>query len=138
VETFSNLNSFFQEVFEDLNCREDTKAYITSVFAKYKTSHFDFSKDSITLVYANAKQNSDFYTFQNIADWLFFARSFVPEHLSFASTEYYQSIGRLSYYSCYQLTRRQLSFYENLADDFVKLELETRKILTNQHSFVYI
>jgi hypothetical protein len=127
METFyNNLNSFFHKQLKELRCDENTKAYIVSVLEKFKTSASDYSKDSITILYSEAKFRQDFYTFQNIGDWLFMCNSLFPEHLNNASLEYYQSIGRLSYYSCYRLINYKWKVYETLADLFVPLSEDTR------------
>lgn len=130
METIKNLNNFFNEVFDDLECHPDTKAYIVSIFTKFKASNFDLSKDSVTLTYAQAKYNRDFFVFQNLGDWIFFTKAFAPQHLNHASEEYYQSIGRLSYYSCYQLINKQWKLFEELSDNFIQLEIDTRNILS--------
>lgn len=129
MESITNLNNFFKEVFDELKCQPDTKAYIVSIFTKYKSANFDLSQDSITLTYAQAKDNRDFFVFQNLGDWIFFTKTFAPNHLNGATEEYYQSIGRLSYYSCYNLINRQWKLFEELSDNFVLLEKDTRKIL---------
>src|SRR5580698_8860671 len=111
MESCSNLTSFFAEELENLKCDDDTRAYITGIFGKYKNSIFDYSKQSITLIYADATIKQDFFTFQNIGDWLFMVNSIYPEHLSDASEEYYLSIGRSSYYNCYKLLQRRWRVY---------------------------
>ena len=138
MKTVKNLNNFFNETFDDLECHPDTKAYIVSIFTKYKVSNFDLSKDSLTLTYAQAKYNRDFSIFQNLGDWIFFTKTFAPEHLHHASEEYYHSIGRLSYYSCYQLINKQWKLFEELSDNFVQLEIETRQLLNNAKSSLVI
>src|SRR4029077_54278 len=114
-----NLNIFFSNELERLVCDDDTKAYIVSILSKYKHTTYDYSKDSITLLFAEAKFNHDFFRFQNIGDWLFYSFSLYPEHLNNASREYYCSIGQMSYYSCYRLMNRQWKVYERLSDDFL-------------------
>lgn len=126
---YQNLNSFFSIKLENLKCDDDTKAYIVSVLSKYKNSLGDYSKDSLTLLYAEAKFKQDFYTFQNIGDWLFFCNTLYPEHLSNASMDYYHSIGQLSYYSCYKLINKQWKLYEKMADEFTNLSTSTRNII---------
>lgn len=124
-----NLNYFFSKQLENLKCDYDTRAYIVSIFEKFKSSSADYSKDSITLLYAEAKYKQDFYTFQSIADWIFFINALFPEHFNNASQDYYYSVGRLSYYSCYNLLNRQWKIYERLADDLVPLSFSTREII---------
>jgi hypothetical protein len=130
METHQNLTLFFAEKLENLRCDDDTRAYITSIFGKYKNSHFDYSKESLTLIYADATYKQDFFTFQNIGDWLFMINSMFPEHLTgAASNEYYCSIGRSSYYHCYKLLHRRWRLYEHLADRFPELSLEVRSLI---------
>lgn len=121
-----NFNIFLSTQLQALGCDHDTKSYIIGIFDKYKNISIDYSKDSLTILYADAKYKQDFYTFQNIGDWLFFCNSLFPEHLNKASADYYHSIGRLSYYSCYNLINKQWKLYEQLADNFIVLSEETR------------
>lgn len=124
-----NITSFFDELLGDLHCQNDTKAYIVSIYGKYKTAEFDLSKDSITLQFAQARHNQDFLTYQNLGDWIFFANTLAPQHLQSASKDYYDTVAKLSYYSCYKLINRQWKLFEELADDFTRLEAQVRKRL---------
>lgn len=117
-----SITSFFEELFIDLECQQDTKAYIISIYVKYKSAEFDLSKDSITLQYAQARNKQDFLIYQNLGDWIFFANTVAPMHLQFASKDYYDTIARLSYYSCYRLINRQWKLFEELSDNFLFLE----------------
>ena len=124
------LNKFFSAELENLKCCDnDTRAYIVSILDKFKSAINDYSKDSLTIKYAEARYTQDFYTFQNIGDWLFFTNSLFPEHLKNASKEYYYSIGQLSYYSCYNLTGKKWKLYQQMADMFPILSSETGKII---------
>ena len=133
MELFSNLGLFFQNNLKELHCEDFTRAYIQSIFCKYKSSECDFSKESITLRFYEARTRQDFVEFQNIADWLFFAKSLFPEALNNASIDYFDTIAKNSYYSCYRLINRQLVIYENLADEFEYLTDQTRKVLINRN-----
>lgn len=126
---YNNLNGFLSKELAPLQCDNDTKAYIVSVLDKFKSSTFDYSKDSITILYTEAKFKQDFLTFQNIGDWLFFCNTLFPEHLNKASIDYYCTIGRLSYYSCYKLINKQWKLYEQMADLFPVLSVQTRYII---------
>lgn len=131
------ISSFFDELLFDLECQHDTKAYIISIYGKYKTIEFDLSQDSVTLLFAQARQKQDFLTYQNLGDWIFFANTMAPGHLKFASKNYYDTIARLSYYSCYKLINRQWKLFEELADDFLILEERVKNrlpALNNQTS----
>lgn len=125
-----SINNFFNEVLSELQCRNETRAYIVSIFTKYKAADFDLSKDSVTLTFAQARDKQDFLTFQTLGDWIFFCKTFAPEHLQYASEEYYRSIGRLSYSSCYKLINRKWQLFEELSDNFINLENQTRKLLS--------
>ena len=112
---------------QDLPCDDDTRAYIVSIFSKYKNADLDLSKDNITLAYAQACFNQDFLIFQTIGDWLFYTNALYPAALKNASKNYYYDIGRLSYYSCYKLINRQWKLYEIMSDLFIPLSEQTRK-----------
>jgi len=129
----NNITRFFEGLLEDLECQRDTKAYIVSIYGKYKSSEFDLSKDSVTLLFAQARSKQDFLTFQNLGDWIFFANTMAPNHLQWASKDYYDTVARLSYYSCYRLINRQWKLFEELADSFLALEGQVK---TKLHSVV--
>jgi hypothetical protein len=122
-----DISKFFEEKLSDLNCQRDTKAYIVSIFHKYRSSDCDYSKYSVTSLFAQARSNHNFLIYQNLADWIFFVNSLTPEHFKHADKEYYDTIGRLSYYSCYRLINRQWKLFEELADNFIILENEVKK-----------
>jgi hypothetical protein len=125
----NNLNNFFSEKLEKLPCDKPTKAYIVGLLSDFKSNNNDLSKDSITLLFAEAKQTQEFMLFQTIGDWLFMCNALFPEHLSNASLEYYHSVGRLSYYSCFKLLNKQWVLFENLADNFVPLSEKTKSFI---------
>jgi hypothetical protein len=130
MDTFhKNISSFFDELLIDLECQRDTKAYIVSIYGKYKTAQFDLSKDSVTLLFAQGRSKQDFLTYQNLGDWIFFANTIAPQHLNNASKDYYDTIARLSYYSCYKLINREWKLFEELADNFLVLEEQVKKRL---------
>lgn len=128
---FSSLNGFFNDALRDLPCEHDTKAYIISIYTKYKSAEADLSKNSVTLLYASAREKQDFSTFQNIGDWIFFSKTFYPDFLNDASEDYYRTLGRMSYYSCYTLIKKQWKLFEELSDNFIVLEKQTAKLLQN-------
>jgi hypothetical protein len=123
---YRNINSFFDELLIDLKCQYDTRAYIVSIYDKYKAADFDLSKDSVTLLFAQARDKQDFLIYQNLGDWIFFANTIAPDHLHFASKDYYNTIARLSYYSCYRLINKEWKLFEELADDFESLEEQVK------------
>lgn len=121
-----NITNFFEELLIDLECQRDTKAYIISIYGKYKSADFDLSQDSVTLLFAQARSKQDFLTYQNLGDWIFFANTIAPNHLCHASKDYYDTIARLSYYSCYRIINRQWKLFEELSDNFVVLEKQVK------------
>lgn len=122
-----NVTNFFDELLSDLECQQDTKAYIISIYGKYKSSEFDLSKDSVTIQLAQARNKQDFLAYQNLGDWIFFANTIAPNHLKFASKDYYDTVARVSYYSCYRLINRQWKLFEELSDNFLILENQVKK-----------
>jgi hypothetical protein len=125
----ANITSFFNELLNGLECQNDTQAYIVSIYGKYKTAKFDLSKDSVTLLLAQAHNKQDFLTYQNLGDWIFFANTIAPDCLHDASKDYYDAVARRSYYSCYKLINRQWKLFEEMADNFNSLEEQVKKRL---------
>lgn len=113
----------------DLKCHPDTRAYIVSIYVKYKSAEFDLSQDSVGLIFCQARDKNDFLTYQNLGDWIFYTMSLAPEHLKFASKDYYNNIARMSYYSCYNIVSRKWPCFEELADNLIVLEEEVKKRL---------
>src|SRR5208282_6593843 len=107
MEIVSNIGKFFDEKLEDLPCDPKTRAYVVSVFTKFSKVSYDLPNDSITLTFYEAKRKHDFATYQALGDWILFCRVEFPEHLCNASSDYYLTVGRLSYLSCYRLINRQ-------------------------------
>jgi hypothetical protein len=129
MDLHKNVTDFFQELLCDLNCQSDTRAYIIGIFGKFRSATADLSKDSATLLFAQARAKQDFLGYQNLADWIFFANSWAPEHLQFASKDYYDTIARVSYYACYRLINRQWKLFEQLADELPILEEQVKRKL---------
>ncbi len=121
-----NLSDFFDELLADLDCQSDTRAYIVSIYGKYKNATFDLSKDSVSLLLAQGRTKQDFLTYQNLGDWIFFSNTLAPSHLHHASKDYYDAVARSSYYSCYKLINRQWKLFEELADNFLFLEEQVK------------
>lgn len=131
METFVSFNRFLSRELQSLECNDDTRAYIVSVFDRFRFATCDYSQESITLIYADAKNMQSFQKFQNIGDWLFMCNSLYPEHLNAASIDYYYAIGQSAYYQCYKLLKRQWIVYQELADCFPDLTMQAREILVH-------
>ncbi len=121
-----NISKFFEEVLSDLTCQDDTKAYIISIFNKYISARHDLSKDSVTLLFSQARHNHDFLSYQNLGDWIFFQNTINGAHLKNASKDYYDTVARLSYNSCYKLINKKWKLFEELSDNFILLEDQTK------------
>jgi hypothetical protein len=124
-----NINDFFEELLQDVKCHQDTKAYIVSIYGKYKSAQFDLSKDSITVLFAQGQDKQNFLTYQTLGDYIFWANTMAPNHLRQASKDYYDTVARVSYYSCYRLINRQWKLFEELADNFLFLERQVKEKL---------
>lgn len=129
----NNVTNFFENIFNDLDCQPDTKAYIVSIYAKYKYSDGDLSKDSVTLLFMQAQKKQNFSMFQNLGDWIFFANTMKLGHLKFASKNYYDTIARLSYTSCYKIINKKWTLFQELSDNFLFLENQVKnKFIINK------
>jgi len=127
-----NLLDFLNQKLETVSCQNDTKAYITSIFKRYTSAEFDFSQESVTLLYAEARERQDFSGFQNIGDWLFFSESMFPASLNGASEDYYHTLARSSYYRCYTLISRKWRLFEELSDNYQYLVTQTKTAMAPQ------
>jgi hypothetical protein len=127
----ANINNFFEELLADIKCQPTTRIYIISIYGKYRTAQFDLSKDSVTLLFAQARSKQDFLSYQNLGDWIFFSNTIAPAHLKFASKDYYDTIARLSYFSCYKLINKQWKLFEELSDNFLLLENQVKNKLNS-------
>lgn len=127
----TNINDFFSDKLKNVSTDPIIQSYIVSVLVKYKKNDLNYSKESLTILYSEAKNTANFHRFQSLGDFIFFCNTLYPEHLNNASPDYYHSIGRLSYYSCYRLMNKEWKVFENMADELITLSLKTRKIIQN-------
>lgn len=125
----SSLLNFFEENLQDLRCDPATRAYIVSIYVKYKKPEFDLSQDSVSLLFLQAREKRNFLIYQNLGDWIFFCNTIAPSHLKHASKDYYDNIARMSYISCYQIIDRKWKLFEELADNFNQIENEVKSKL---------
>ncbi len=118
VTNESTVEEFFRKTVNVPGCNRYTQTYIVDIFVENVRGENDLSNQSLTLLYKQAIDTASFERFKNIGDWLFFTRSIYPEHLTGASEEYYETLARSSYYTCYTMLNRQWALYEELADQF--------------------
>jgi hypothetical protein len=94
----------------------ETSAYIKSTMKKYLRST-DMLGKSMVLMWFDAKTEQNFGKFQDIGDWVFFTSVYLPGSIP-CDPEFYQSVGRSSYYRCYRMLDGAWPVYEELADRF--------------------
>lgn len=117
-----NLENFFSEKINSLEkYQEPTRAYVVNVFKNAKKETTDYSKESITILYNQAKIKHQFDLYQNLGDWILFINSLFPESLNNASNEYYTVVAQNSYYKCYRILQGKWTLFEELADKFPSL-----------------
>jgi len=126
---YQNITIFFEEVLKDIKCQDETRSYILSIYKKQTKPDFDLSKDSITLLFAQAQEKRDFYTYQNIGDWIFYINTIAPKYFKFIDKKYCDTLGQLSYYSCYKIINRKWPLFEELSDSFIDLEEQCKNKL---------
>jgi len=130
MDKFHNdIAVFFNDLLNDVKCRQDTRAYIVGIFRKYESANHDLSQDNLTLLFCQARDTCNFSIYQNIGDWIFFVESVAPQYLQSASKDYYDSLARMSYYTCYRLINKQWKVYEELADRFPTLKQQVKEKL---------
>lgn len=127
MEYYQSINSYFIKELEKVDVNDNVRAYLVSVFSKYKTSYYDLSDRSLTVEYSVAQFNKDFERFQNIGDWILYCNILFVEHLNNASPEYYISLGQMSYYNCYKVIRWKC--FEELADRFIIISEDIKNTL---------
>lgn len=121
-----NLNDIFAQKINSLPIKEAaTKAYIVGVLT---ARHTDYSNESISLIFLQAKLENKFELFQSIGDYLLFTQSIFPKHLS-SQAAYYDNIAQFSYYKCHLILNKKWELFEELSDKFVNLYLSLRQII---------
>ena len=123
-----SLIEYFESMLNNLHCLPETKAYLINIFSNYRLSE-NLSDKSITIEFAKAREQRNFIIYQNLGDFIFYSQTLFPSYLNNASKDYYNTIARLSYYSCYKIVNGQMKIYEELADNFIYLENQVKKNL---------
>lgn len=112
------LQDLFAAKVQKLQCLDATKAYITGVLCEVKKDQKDYSQESLTLVFAEAKSTYQFERFQTLADWILLCKVMFPQSLNRASPDYYCALAQESYNRCYKILNKQWILFEELADRF--------------------
>ena len=125
MEHVVKLDAWFADKLGTLNCREDTRAYVSGVLSKFHPNKDSLTNDSIVLAFNDAKLCGDFVAFQRIGDYVLWADSVFPEHTA-KNKELVVLLGRLSYYRCHHIMKKQWLVFEELADDLPRIILDIR------------
>jgi len=123
------LDEYFSNKLKSLDCREDTKSYLISTLSKYINSKYDLSNESLTLFYIKANESYSFEKYQNLSDWILMTRIMYPSHLKNASIDYYRTLARYGYLSCYKILNKSWPLFEELSDNFIYIEESSRKLI---------
>lgn len=124
--TTQDVEKLFENKVKELPNRDNTKSYIIGVFKDVKKKH-NFSNESITLIFAKAKSENKFELFQALGDWILFTESVYPQHLKYASKDYYFAMAQISYFRCYRLINKTWDLFEELSDDFPRIVSKLQK-----------
>jgi len=131
-----SIENLIKPKIDELKCEYETKSYIVGIFKKYEKSTSGLLlDDSLISLYNSARAQSNFRMFQDLGDFIFFMQTLFPAYLKNGSSDYFDTIARSSYFYCFKLLKRQWHVYEEMADDFVSLEKQTRKILSKTITF---
>jgi len=129
MEHVDSLDVWFDNALHGLRCDNDTRAYVAGVLAGFGTrADGDLSNESIVLMYNDARVNGDFSRFQRIGDWVLWVSTLYPKHVA-ENITLVETIGRLSYYSCHRILRREWKLYEELAEDLPRIARDARNEL---------
>lgn len=124
----SKLDDWFAKKLGAVKLEHDTCAYIVGVLSKFRSASEDLSKCSIVIEYSEARASGNFSSFQKIGDWVLWMSITNPEHIAPVS-EVVETIGMLSYNSCYRIVKYQWPVYEELAGDLPRIAREARSAL---------
>lgn len=126
METVVRLEDWFSGRLQGLRVSRDARAYLVSLFSSMRTARDDLSKDSIVLRFADAREKQDFASFQRIGDWTVFSLAAAPESLK--ERQLVVDLARISYYSCWRMTRGSWVVYEELADELPRIGHDVRAL----------
>ncbi len=127
------LIRYFKPTIDKLTYSAELNAYLIKLLTEINKSS-NYSKDSLTLKYIEAKNKYDFELYQSLGDWILFCQVFAPQHLNNADEKYYNALAQTSYYSCYIILKRQWKLFEELADLYPEV-VKNLRISTKRSSF---
>lgn len=126
MELVTRLDRWFADKLQGLRCQEDTRAYVTGVLAGFRLDG-DMSRESVVLAFADARTKGNFVAFKRIGDWALWVEAMNPACIQ-DNREVVETIGCLSYYTCYRLIKGW-RLYEELADCLPTIARQIRQRL---------
>lgn len=109
MKIVAGLKPWFFHITSTVPVSDEVKVYVIDVLSKPKLC--DMSRESVVLAQSRAKS---FVDYQHIGDWALWIGSYNNPGMNIRIIE---TMGRLSYGSCYRLLGRRLRVYEELADE---------------------
>ncbi len=130
MDIIRGLDAWFAERLQGLDYRPETVAYVAGVLKAQGNPKAQDSMvgRSVVLAYQEARQCGDFAAFQRIGDWVLFVDVILPDSIK-NEREAVETIGRLSYHTCYRILRGKWDVYEELADQLPTLAQRVRRKL---------
>ena len=107
-------HDWFVERLASIKRSPELQAYVAGVLIKFVASPIVLQHDSVVLAFADAKMTGDFVRFQELGDWVLWARSILP---TVDNVDVIETLGRQSYEACHRLLGRQWRVYEELSQD---------------------
>jgi hypothetical protein len=129
MDIVKGLDAWFAERLRGLPYRPETLAYVAGVLKAlgHPRPGDDLSDQSIVLLYADARRTGDFASFQRIGDWTIWVNAVMPQAVT-GVEGVVETLGRLSYYTCYRLMPGWV-VYEELADELPRITARVRHSL---------
>lgn len=116
----NSLDKVILDATKEINCQLDTKAYIQSIFKEYIVTNNDLSRNSITMIYLEAKLEYNFSAFKNIGDWLLYTKTLFPQ-AQMSQNSYYDIIAKDSYLMCYKILNQKWPLFFELSQQYIEL-----------------
>jgi hypothetical protein len=106
-------------VLKNIKTSSVAKSYIYSLFKNMINVKNDISDQSLVLLYNTASIKNNFEDYQTIGDFVLWSASYCPE--SIVEYELSLDIGKLCYYSCYNILKRKWGLYNEIADNMEEI-----------------
>lgn len=124
MELVAKLDTWLSKNLDDLKYHPNTKTYIINVLSNPR-SLIDFSDRSIVTIYADTKVQPEFTKYQQIGDWVLWISTIHPLNVS-ANRDLTETIGQLSYQTCYRMLQKSWPIYDDLARSLPQIIVDVR------------